>query len=56
MDEVMIPVGHYALFLPTLNWSWGDYYLESLFGKIYLASGLFLLFHKILILLIRYYG
>jgi hypothetical protein len=32
MDQLLIPVGHCALFLPSLNWSWGDYYLESLFG------------------------
>jgi hypothetical protein len=48
MEQVLIPVRHCALFLPSLNWNWGDYYLESLFG-IY-APG------KILILLIRCYG
>jgi hypothetical protein len=26
MDQVFIPVGHLALFLPILNWSWGDYH------------------------------
>jgi hypothetical protein len=31
MDRVLIPLGHRALFLPSLNWKWGDYYLESLF-------------------------
>jgi hypothetical protein len=24
MDEILIPVGHLALFLPSLNWNWGD--------------------------------
>jgi hypothetical protein len=32
MDQVLIPVGHLALFLPSLNWNWGDYHLELLFG------------------------
>jgi hypothetical protein len=32
MAQLLIPVGHHALFLPSLNWSWGDYYLKSLFG------------------------
>jgi hypothetical protein len=61
MDQVFIPVGHLSLFLPSPNFNLGDYYLESLFGiyhpgKILLVSGLFLLLHNILILLIRCYG
>jgi hypothetical protein len=32
MDQVLIPVGHRALFLPSMNGSWGDYHLGSLFG------------------------
>jgi hypothetical protein len=30
MAQILIPVGHHVLFLPSLNWSWRDYYLESL--------------------------
>jgi hypothetical protein len=31
-EPKMIPVGYRALFFPSLNWNWGDYYLETLFG------------------------
>jgi hypothetical protein len=32
MGQVLISVGHHALFFPSLHWSWGDYYLQSLYG------------------------
>jgi hypothetical protein len=32
MEQVLIPEGRCALFLPSQNWSDGDYPLESLFG------------------------
>jgi hypothetical protein len=52
MDQVLIPVGHHALLLPSMKRSQGNYCLEPLSGifppgKIYLVEGFFLLLHKI---------